>query len=164
MQCRNRPKSEREDWETDRPLRLLVCRQAGSATEHCCCGLTDTLFDPAVDVAADSRETRLQSDSADLRPLRYARHLGSQRADEQRVSARRRCTGAKWYNEVVQRLSVPRRAASSEERKGPANRGLSERVSEGTRTPDRLDHNQELYQLSYAHRGGLNLATEGPAA
>ncbi len=21
----------------------------------------------------------------------------------------------------------------------------------GTRTPDRLDHNQELYQLSYAH-------------
>src|SRR6201747_2272390 len=28
----------------------------------------------------------------------------------------------------------------------------SQRVSEGTRTPDRLDHNQELYQLSYAHR------------
>jgi hypothetical protein len=25
-------------------------------------------------------------------------------------------------------------------------------VSEGIRTPDRLDHNQELYQLSYAHR------------
>ena len=34
----------------------------------------------------------------------------------------------------------------------------SQGVSEGTRTPDRLDHNQELYQLSYAHRGGLNLA------
>ncbi len=32
------------------------------------------------------------------------------------------------------------------------------RVSEGTRTPDRLDHNQELYQLSYAHRATLNLA------
>ena len=32
------------------------------------------------------------------------------------------------------------------------------KVSEGTRTPDRLDHNQELYQLSYAHRGRLNLA------
>ena len=31
------------------------------------------------------------------------------------------------------------------------------KVSEGTRTPDRLDHNQELYQLSYAHRGKLNL-------
>ena len=31
--------------------------------------------------------------------------------------------------------------------------GTSRRVSEGTRTPDRLDHNQELYQLSYAHRG-----------
>ena len=25
-------------------------------------------------------------------------------------------------------------------------------VSDGTRTRDRLDHNQELYQLSYAHR------------
>jgi hypothetical protein len=32
-------------------------------------------------------------------------------------------------------------------------RGFDERgVSEGTRTPDRLDHNQELYQLSYAHQ------------
>ena len=31
------------------------------------------------------------------------------------------------------------------------------RVSEGTRTPDRLDHNQELYQLSYAHRGTFNV-------
>ncbi len=30
-------------------------------------------------------------------------------------------------------------------------------MSEGTRTPDRLDHNQELYQLSYAHRVTLNL-------
>jgi hypothetical protein len=30
-------------------------------------------------------------------------------------------------------------------------------VSEGTRTPDRLDHNQELYQLSYAHRGEVSL-------
>jgi hypothetical protein len=27
-----------------------------------------------------------------------------------------------------------------------------ERVSDGTRTRDHLDHNQELYQLSYAHR------------
>jgi hypothetical protein len=26
-------------------------------------------------------------------------------------------------------------------------------VSDGTRTRDRLDHNQELYQLSYAHHG-----------
>lgn len=25
-------------------------------------------------------------------------------------------------------------------------------VSEGTRTPDHLDHNQALYQLSYTHR------------
>ena len=28
------------------------------------------------------------------------------------------------------------------------------RVSDRTRTGDRLDHNQELYQLSYAHRAG----------
>ncbi len=27
-------------------------------------------------------------------------------------------------------------------------------MSDGTRTRDRLDHNQELYQLSYAHQGG----------
>ena len=26
------------------------------------------------------------------------------------------------------------------------------KVSDGTRTRDRLDHNQELYQLSYAHQ------------
>ena len=25
-------------------------------------------------------------------------------------------------------------------------------MSDGTRTRDRLDHNQELYQLSYAHQ------------
>ena len=27
------------------------------------------------------------------------------------------------------------------------------RVSDRTRTGDHLDHNQELYQLSYAHQG-----------
>src|SRR6266542_3605245 len=31
------------------------------------------------------------------------------------------------------------------------------RVSDRTRTGDHLDHNQELYQLSYAHRAPLNL-------
>jgi hypothetical protein len=30
-------------------------------------------------------------------------------------------------------------------------------VSEGTRTPDRRDHNPELYQLSYAHQAGLGV-------
>src|SRR3954451_20518697 len=29
------------------------------------------------------------------------------------------------------------------------------RVSEGTRTPDRRDHNPELYQLSYAHQEAI---------
>ncbi len=30
-------------------------------------------------------------------------------------------------------------------------------VSDGTRTHDRLDHNQELYQLSYAHHGVIQI-------
>ena len=30
--------------------------------------------------------------------------------------------------------------------------GFPRGVSDGDRTRDRLDHNQELYQLSYAHR------------
>ena len=33
----------------------------------------------------------------------------------------------------------------------PALAGASLRVSDRTRTGDHLDHNQELYQLSYAH-------------
>ncbi len=33
-----------------------------------------------------------------------------------------------------------------------ARRFAALRVSDGTRTRDRLDHNQELYRLSYAHR------------
>jgi hypothetical protein len=33
----------------------------------------------------------------------------------------------------------------------PAN---PKKVSDRTRTGDHLDHNQELYQLSYAHRAG----------
>jgi hypothetical protein len=33
-------------------------------------------------------------------------------------------------------------------------------VSDGTRTRDRLDHNQELYLLSYAHRGFVNVAVD----
>ena len=34
-------------------------------------------------------------------------------------------------------------------------------MSEGTRTPDRLDHNQELYQLSYAHHGATGSHSRG---
>ena len=36
--------------------------------------------------------------------------------------------------------------------KGPQRRAFRSGVSDGTRTRDRLDHNQELYQLSYTHR------------
>jgi hypothetical protein len=42
------------------------------------------------------------------------------------------------------------------------------RVSDGTRTRDRLDHNQELYLLSYAHHvppeGDVTEVTFGSAA
>ncbi len=37
-------------------------------------------------------------------------------------------------------------------------------MSDGTRTRDRLDHNQELYQLSYAHRGKLESTNGGALA
>ena len=37
---------------------------------------------------------------------------------------------------------------------GAEHRRDSRGVSDGDRTRDRLDHNQELYQLSYAHREG----------
>ena len=35
-------------------------------------------------------------------------------------------------------------------------------VSDGTRTRDRLDHNQELYQLSYAHRARFSVRASMP--
>jgi hypothetical protein len=38
------------------------------------------------------------------------------------------------------------------------------KVSDGTRTRDRLDHNQELYQLSYAHHAPPTRATLGSLA
>ena len=43
------------------------------------------------------------------------------------------------------------RTASRNE-KGPQKRAFTGGVSDGTRTRDHLDHNQELYQLSYAHQ------------
>ena len=38
----------------------------------------------------------------------------------------------------------------------------AERVADGTRTHDHLDHNQGLYQLSYSHRAQLRIATSHP--
>src|SRR3954452_10599788 len=38
---------------------------------------------------------------------------------------------------------------------GGSTRPANRRVSDGTRTRDHLDHNQALYQLSYAHHGDL---------
>jgi len=48
-----------------------------------------------------------------------------------------------------------RRPDAEHQRENPRQGGDSVRVSDGTRTRDRLDHNQELYQLSYAHHGDL---------
>ena len=46
------------------------------------------------------------------------------------------------------------RPPAFDHKESPANRGFLQKVSDGIRTHDRLDHNQELYQLSYAHREG----------
>ena len=45
----------------------------------------------------------------------------------------------------------PRARDRRSSRLGPNLQNRPTRVSDGTRTRDRLDHNQELYQLSYAH-------------
>jgi hypothetical protein len=50
-------------------------------------------------------------------------------------------------------MTTPEGSCSYHE-KNCAGAGLSLRVSDRTRTGDHLDHNQELYQLSYAHRAG----------
>ncbi len=44
---------------------------------------------------------------------------------------------------------------SAYKHENPAVAGLFLRVSDEIRTRDRRDHNPELYQLSYAHRGGV---------
>jgi hypothetical protein len=47
-------------------------------------------------------------------------------------------------------------AARTRRRKPRVSRVFFE-VSDGTRTRDRLDHNQELYLLSYAHREAFGM-------
>jgi hypothetical protein len=55
---------------------------------------------------------------------------------------------------VPEPVPTSRRPRLAPNTKKPRNvQGFSTRVSDGTRTRDRLDHNQELYQLSYAHHG-----------
>ena len=65
---------------------------------------------------------------------------------------------SKWYSGVVQRAFGTDRGRDHVTKYPQSS---TSRVSEGTRTPDRLDHNQELYQLSYAHRGPFNLPASG---
>jgi hypothetical protein len=59
------------------------------------------------------------------------------------------------------RPAVPGVAPHARTRELP---GILWRVSDGTRTRDRLDHNQELYRLSYAHRDVRNVAVDLAAA
>jgi hypothetical protein len=64
---------------------------------------------------------------------------------------------------LTDRFDVERRKPTTSSLPRPRQVGLEyRRVSEGTRTPDRLDHNQELYQLSYAHRGAVE-SSSGPS-
>ncbi len=48
-------------------------------------------------------------------------------------------------------------------RKAAAGKQATVKVSDGTRTRDRLDHNQELYQLSYAHQARRSVALSSGA-
>jgi hypothetical protein len=63
-------------------------------------------------------------------------------------STHRRVKAANWYNEALNGRGLTPSGAT----KALLITRFLRKVSEGTRTPDRLDHNQELYQLSYAHR------------
>ena len=59
------------------------------------------------------------------------------------------------------RLELADRLRTAEQRgsgRSNANPLLFGRVSDGTRTRGRRDHNPELYQLSYAHQGRLSIA------
>ena len=57
----------------------------------------------------------------------------------------------------VHTLAKTQPSGRASEAENAAVAGLSWRVSEGIRTPDRRDHNPELYQLSYAHRGATGI-------
>jgi hypothetical protein len=86
---------------------------------------------------------------ADIR----ARHTGY-RCQQRGWLARRRSTATRlWY--LLGTLAPLQTPCKTQ--KPRLSRAFT-RVSDGTRTRDRLDHNQELYQLSYAHRAALNLA------
>lgn len=59
------------------------------------------------------------------------------------------------------KLSPDRESNICLKRQKPRHSAVSERVDDRIRTGDRLDHNQELYQLSYVHRAAFNLACRG---
>ena len=55
-------------------------------------------------------------------------------------------------------------AGTKEIRRPDTNKRAGRRgVSDGIRTRDRLDHNQELYQLSYAHLAKVSVRPGFPA-
>jgi hypothetical protein len=99
------------------------------------------------------------------RPLRSERLVNRKaRPTRTRVSAAARAEALKWYNEVVQRET----GRVTERRRDSRNFLLTAafhggRVSEGTRTPDRLDHNQiewvRLTHLFWVLHGLLALSS-----
>ena len=58
-------------------------------------------------------------------------------------------------------LDPPECAWRAELRRKPSTSRDFLRVSDGTRTRDRLDHNQELYLLSYAHHVAAGYPSAG---
>ena len=72
---------------------------------------------------------------------------------------RRRVVAARIAKSVATQVQ-PEEAPEPQNAKRPAITGRLRGVSDGARTHDRLDHNQELYQLSYAHRGLSNLPAD----
>jgi hypothetical protein len=96
-------------------------------------------------------------------------HSGTSRGPDSTASIWPWCH-QRWIASSCSKSRDPRGAATEDnlpppggtgwpvETQNPARAGSPRGVSEGTRTPDRLDHNQELYQLSYAHRGTRSVA------
>jgi hypothetical protein len=69
--------------------------------------------------------------------------------------------GASWPispPSIKLRASGPEWADCSGDNAGARSQAPLPKVDDRIRTGDRLDHNQELYQLSYVHRVASNLA------
>ncbi len=88
-----------------------------------------------------NRRARWSATRISWRVPRFRRHIDR---------APRRLWYPHWYPGALSRTACNRGLT--------AFAGPSRGVSDGTRTRDHLDHNQELYQLSYAHRAARSVA------